>query len=175
MKRSFTLVEVLVSIALFSIILLFLYETLEVTKSTNNFYVKKLNTLVDTNNIKKIILSDISQSSLVEISKDENSNNILVIKTNNLYHNDFFKYVTYLVTQENNLLRIESLTKFDKKTISDKFFDSSYIDVLLKDIEVFKSSTNKDNIDIFSILIKQEKNTRLFFNTLKIYKTTTSN
>ena len=175
MKRSFTLIEVLVSIALFSIILLFLYQSLEVTKSTNNFYVKKLNTLIDTNNIKKIILSDISQSSLVEISKDENSNNILIIKTNNLYHNDFFKYVTYLVTQENNLVRIESLTKFEKKTLSDKFFDSTYIDVLLKDIEVFKTSSTKDNIDIFSILIKQKKNSRLFFNALKIHKTTVSN
>ena len=145
------------------------------TKSTNNFYVKKLNSLIDTNNIKKIILSDIAQSSLVEISTGENSNNILIIKTNNLYHNDFFKYVTYLVTEENNLVRIESLTKLDKKTLSDKFFDLSYIDVLLKDIEVFKSSSNKDNVDIFSILIKQEKNSRLFFNTLKIHKTISSN
>jgi len=174
MKKSFTLIEVLVSIALFSIILLFLYQSLEVTKTTNNFFENKIERLIDTNHIKKIILLDIAQSSSVEISQDGNSNNILIIKTDNLYHNTFYKYVTYLNTQENNLVRIESLTKFDKKTLSEKFFETSYLDVLLENTDAFKVSNHGISKDLFSIMIKQEKNKRIFFSTLKLSKTSTS-
>jgi len=171
MKKAFTLIEVLISIVLFTIVILFLYKTLDLTKDTNKFYSKHLDKVIEKNQIKKILIEDILESETITISTDNNENAILKLsKTTNIYHNKFNSYVTYLVTRENNLYRVESKTAFDEKKIGDSFFDDVYLDILLTKIEKFKVTTSSENKKIYAILLQQEKQDSVLFSALKIDK-----
>ena len=79
MKKSFTLVEVIISITLFAIIVLFLYETLDGTKKSNQFFNDKLVQKQDTNSIKKILFMDFIHElddGSIKIDKDNTNINI---------------------------------------------------------------------------------------------------
>jgi len=133
--------EILISITLFSIIILFLYGTLDITQKSNLFYSKQLEVKQENNRLEKIIFSDLINMKLdgtVVITEDKNKNNIITFQSNNSYHNPFYKNITYLITRENNLVRIESKDIFDSLKLEDSFFDYSYIDILKKNIKKMK-------------------------------------
>ena len=139
MKKSFTLVEILISISLFSIIILFLYQSLDITTKSNDFYTLKLEDKQKQNNIKKILFLDFTfETNSSVVSEDSDKNSIISFKSTNTYHNPFYENITYMVSKEKNLLRIESYTKFDKLKLDDNFFDTSYIDILDSNITKFK-------------------------------------
>ncbi|MEA3290246.1 MAG: prepilin-type N-terminal cleavage/methylation domain-containing protein [Campylobacterota bacterium] len=144
-RKAFTLVEILVSITLFSIIVLFLYQTLDITKQSNDFYTKHLDEKQLQNHIKKILFMDImhSKENSVKISKDKDNNTILTMETTNTYHNPFFNHITYLLI-DGELIRMETKVKFDRKKLNDSFFSNSYIDILQTKVDKFKAVIQKD-------------------------------
>ncbi|WP_419768891.1 PulJ/GspJ family protein [Arcobacter sp.] len=168
MKKAFTLIEILISITLFSLILVFLYKSLDLTKQSNFFYEKKLNTLESSNRLKSILYEDIAKAKNIEITFDRSSNTILKIQTKDMYHNPFYKYVTYIISQDKNLLRIESLYKFNEREVLDSFFNDAFVDKLDSDILKFKVSQSKENKKIYSILLEKKDKPIVFFNTLTI-------
>lgn len=137
--KGFTLVEILVSIALFSIIVLFLYQTLSITTTSNEFFSQKLEDAQNENQLKKILFLDFinQKNSQITINEDTHKNTLLMLQTNNLYHNPFYIYVTYMLSKNGNLLRIESKNPFNKETLRDDFFDNSSIDIVRGDIQKF--------------------------------------
>ena len=143
-KKSFTLIEMLISITLFSIIVIFLYQALHVTKTSNKFYSNKLKQLESKSNIKKLMFLDIinSKQNSIHISSDKNDNTILTLETTNLYHNNFFVNVTYLLSRDNKLMRIESKDRF-KKDNTYQLEDNSYIDILENNISKFVVTIDK--------------------------------
>jgi len=161
-KRAFSLVEVLVSITLFSIILIFLYDTLDITAKSNHFYSEKLEDKQKNNNIKKIIFSDFinKDDNNISIVLDKNKNSILSLSTNNTYHNPFHNNITYLITQEDSLVRIESKKKFDKKKLNDDFFDDANIDIL--DDKIKKLKIKEEKKKIYFYLEYKDKTKMLF-------------
>ena len=162
MKKSFTLMEILISITLFSIIILFLYGTLDITQKSNLFYSKQLEVKQENNRLEKIIFSDLINMKLdgtVVITEDKNKNNIITFQSNNSYHNPFYKNITYLITRENNLVRIESKDIFDSLKLEDSFFDYSYIDILKKNIKKMKIHKG-ENINFY---IEFENKKKLIF------------
>jgi prepilin-type N-terminal cleavage/methylation domain-containing protein len=140
MKKSFTLIEVMISIVLFSIIILFLYQTLDITKKTNQFYSKKLEIKQDENRLKRLFFDDFinKQNNNIKILKDQRDNNILSLSTSNTYHNPFFTNITYLLSKDGKLIRIESLKPFDINKLDYGFFDMAFIDIIYKDIKMIK-------------------------------------
>ena len=62
-KKAFTLLEVLISITIFSIIIIFLYQSLEITQKSNNFYSDKLELKQDDNSLKKMFFLDFIHTS----------------------------------------------------------------------------------------------------------------
>ncbi|RLA82808.1 MAG: hypothetical protein DRG78_06170 [Epsilonproteobacteria bacterium] len=166
--KSFTLVEILISISLFSIIVLFLYQSLDITQTSNQFYSKKLNQKQDINNMKKIFFLDLihsldKSSTIIEIDSDKNS--IAKINSTNYYHNPFYNNITYLVTKDRNLVRIESLKPFIKDKLDDSFFENSYIDILDNNITKFKVSRNtiESQDDKIAIYIEKENEDNIIF------------
>ncbi|MEA3352816.1 MAG: prepilin-type N-terminal cleavage/methylation domain-containing protein [Campylobacterota bacterium] len=137
--KAFTLVEILISITLFSIIILFLYETLNITQKSNDLYSEKLSEKQNSNIIKKIIFFDLMHNDKTSLllSKNNDEQTTLSMKTTNTYHNPFFQHITYLLSK-GELIRVESKKKFDIKKLNDDFFKDSYIDVLDRDIKKFK-------------------------------------
>jgi len=160
-KKSFTLIEILISISLFSIIILFLYQSLNMMTNSNAFYSKKLDTKQKENNIKKILFLDIINKELnssdVVFLKDRDENSILNFKTTNTYHNPFYQNITYMVSSNKNLLRIESKNKFEKEKLNDVFFDTSYIDIIDQNISKFKANQQNEKISIYIQKLNKDK------------------
>ncbi|RXJ68323.1 hypothetical protein CRV08_08715 [Halarcobacter ebronensis] len=170
MKKGFTLIEIIVSISLFMILLLFLYHSLNVTKSSNNFYETKLDNLNKINSFKSILYEDIAQSSNVEIFFDAKGESILKLISSNLFHNLFYKHITYVLNKKGELIRIESFDKFNEKELLDSFFDEAYLDIVFNDIDKFKITPSKSNQNIYSIFLRKKNGEIVFFNTLSISK-----
>lgn len=173
MKKSFTLLELLISISIFSIIIVFLYKTLDQTKYSNILFSKKQETLKESNHLHNILLEDVTESnSTPTVTPDKNKNSIVKINTSNTYHDAFFNNVTYLVGNTKKLLRIESekvFTELEAKNID--FYRNAYIDVLLEDIEYFELKNDGNN---YNFVIKQKGKNRVIYNTF-IVKSVSSN
>ena len=166
MKKSFTLLELLISITLFMIIVVFLYKTLDQTKHSNNLFSNKQEILKQSNNLHNIFLEDIAQASTVSVSYDKNKNAIVKIVTANTYHNAFFNNVTYLIGNTKELIRVESEKAFNPlQPLENDFYDYAFIDILLNDIEHFDLKNSGIN---YNFVIKQKNKERVFFNTYKL-------
>lgn len=166
MKKSFTLLELLISITLFFIIVVFLYKTIDQTKHSNNLFSEKEQALKEANHLHNIFLEDIAESSNITITSDKNKNSIIKIVTNNTYHNAFFKNITYLINSSKKLVRIESYEVFNElQPMTLDFEVNSYIDILLEDLEFFELKNSGVN---YNFLLKQKDKDRNFFNTYKI-------
>lgn len=166
MKKAFTLLELLISITIFLILIVFLYKTIDQTKHANNLFFKKEERLKELNHLHNIFLEDIAEASSVNILLDKNKNSIVKIVTNNTYHNSYFNNVTYLINSTEKFIRIESLEAFNEnESINVAFFENSYIDVLIENIEYFEAQNSGSNYNFF---IKQKNREREFFNMYKI-------
>ena len=171
MKKSFTLLELLISITLFMIIVVFLYKTLDQTKHSNKLFSNKQEVLKESNHLHNIFLEDIAETSKVDVIYDKNKNAIVKINTYNTYHNAFFNNVTYLINSSEELIRIESKDKFPEKDArKDDFYNDAFIDILLEDVEYFDVKNSGNN---YAFVIKQKNKERVFFNTYKIRDNTT--
>lgn len=171
MKKSFTLIEVVISITLFSIVLIFMYKTLDMTNFTNNIFEKKVKANKKINDFKDIIIEDILESS--EVTNDILLNDfyILKIKTTNMFHNDFYKYVYYLVSKENKLYRLESMDTIDFQNFSLNSIKNVYVDLLIDNVEKFDKAefrqVYKNNLAV-TILFKQKNKNHFFINSIQM-------
>ncbi|MCG3675306.1 prepilin-type N-terminal cleavage/methylation domain-containing protein [Aliarcobacter butzleri] len=165
MKKAFTLLEIIISITLFSILMIFLYKTIDQTEYSNQLFNQKEVNLRKSNALHNIFLEDIAESSSISISTDKNKNSIVKIVSNNTYHNVFYTNITYLIGSSKTLVRIESLEAFQEESISSNFLDNSYIDVLLDNVEYFEAK-NKDTNYIF--VIKQKLQERKLYTMYKL-------
>ncbi len=157
-KKGFTLIEVMVSITIFSIVIVFLYQSLNLSKTFNETFTKHLNNYISIYDLEKIIFEDILETKgEISIKTDKNDNTIFQItQSNNTYHDPFNKYITYLLSNNNKLIRIESKEKFDITKSKNAFLEkqNTYIDIVAKDIEKFKILNNIKNSKAFTIYIK---------------------
>ena len=166
MKKSFTLLELIISITLFMIIVVFLYKTLDQTKHSNKLFSNKQNILKESNHLHNIFLEDIAEASNITVSYDKNKNAIIKITTSNTYHNAFSNKITYLIGASKELIRIESKDKFPKEDArKENFYENAFIDILLDEIEYFELKNDADN---YIFVIKQKNKERVFYNTYKI-------
>ncbi len=165
-KKAFTLLEVVISITIFMIILVFLYKTLDNTKLSNNKFVQHIDKKIEFNNLYKILTEDIAESKgIIELSKDRDKNSILIFKSNNTYYDSFFTNITYMISSSNKLIRIESFEKFQKQKSSVEFYEKSFIDILLDDIEKFIVLKKDDKVEF---IIKQKDKEKMIFSTFKM-------
>ncbi len=166
MKKSFTLLELLISISIFMIMVIFLYKTIEQTKYSNNSFSKKEKLLKEFNHLHNLFLEDIAEASNINISVDKEKNSIVRIVTNNTYHNPYFNNITYFLSPSKKLLRIESLEFFnEQEPLNINFFENSFIDILQENIESFEAKNNNVN---YIFYIKEENKERKLFNMYKI-------
>jgi hypothetical protein len=161
-KKSFTLIEVLVSIGLFSIIVFFLYQTLHTTRFSNKIFSTKVEQHLNKIKLTKLIIKDFLLSTKVNISYDNEKNGIIMLQTSNTYHNAFYHNIVYLVTKKANLVRLESGKEFNKFKLNDNYFDQTYIDYIAKDIKQFKIARKKDK-SAYIIYIKYQDQTDMIF------------
>jgi len=162
-KSSFTLIEILISISLLAIIVVFLYQTLDIVKKNSIFFGKKVAIQNNKTRLKKMFFKDIiqAQSSQTKLVENRDKQSIFMIKTSNIYHNKFYQYVTYILSKKNNLIRIESKNKFNKNKLFDDFFNTAYIDTVATDILKFK--VTKKTTNSYAIYLKFKDKTNIMF------------
>ena len=168
-KKSFTLMEILISITLFVVIILFLYESLNINEKSNQFFHKKLVEKVEKVEIKKIFFKDIINSISLKNSIVTNIDKevIFSLYSSNSYHNAFYKNITYFISKENNLLRIESLKKFNKNKMDETFFRKSYIDTIAFDVKKFKVIKKDKHQYIIYLKFKDESDMMFTFKSMR--------
>lgn len=164
---GFTLLEVLISVALFSIIILFLYQTIDINEKSNNFYEEKLTTYKNQDDLKFIIYEDIlNNTNNIEtnttkiIQNDKNNNTILRLRTDNTFHNPFFNNITYFLGKDGELFRVETKDYFNTENLYEVLKDS-YIDIVFSDVEKFRV-VKKENENKFTVYIKFQNGEKTF-------------
>ena len=161
MKKSFTLLEVIISIGIFSILMIFFYKTLDQVSFSNNIFKEKEKSLYSNNRIYKIMLEDTLESSKVEVLEDKNKNSVLKLISTNTFHNPSYKNITYLIDASNTLVRIESKLEFLLDKTSSEFYKDIYVDKIKDEVIIFSIISIKKDI---KIAIKQENRSLEYLN-----------
>ena len=154
LKKSFTLVEVIISIVILGIMFTYLYTTINSTKKLNANYITKSDVIKDEKQIFKLFNLDFAQIiGSVKITHSKKYD-VVVFKTKNSIYQIIEPTVTYFVSKKDKaLIRVESLKpfSFDVKEKVDKVF--LYADILVSDTISFKAS-HKDGF--ISILFRSK-------------------
>lgn len=167
--KSFTIIELLISIIIFSFIIFVAFESL----NSLNLFNTKLNENIEQNFQKEkeieLFINDFENSNFLDITTIDNTFDFIYIKTNNsLYglYNPFVYYYIYEDKKEkkkNTLYRIETKFQlslnsnfrikelFQKEDIylteKDRGFKNFYIDKLIDNLEIFKIQERKSNYE----------------------------
>ena len=143
MKRAFSLIEILIAILIFTFIVLSLYKIIDIAKIDIDATSHKIQTQVQINHNKSILMEDFLESTKINIdTRGESSLARLV--TNNTYHNPLFNNVMYIL-EKKTLYRLESLKTVSKESINNMDNRNIFVDVLYKNIENFLIEKGKNN------------------------------
>jgi len=165
-KKAFSLLETVISITILMILMVFFYKTLDNTNLTNSIFKEHLDKRQKFNHIYKLILEDIAESKAdIRIQTNKNKNAIIFFKSNNTYHNSNYSNITYLISNSKSLMRIESLESFEKTKLDMNFFEKSYIDELILEVQKFVVLKKEDK---YVFIIKTQKKEEIIFSTFKI-------
>jgi len=137
--RGFTLVEVLVSIAILGVLFTFLSNTIGTTKKLNEPYLKNANNIYNESKVFKLMVRDFSQTVGAPAIIYGKKYDIVRFQTKNSIYNIIEPYVTYLVSKKNlSLIRTESLEKYDIYKKDDIYKEFIYGDILATKTNSFK-------------------------------------
>jgi len=147
MKKSFTLIEVIISIIIFSIIMIFMSNVIDSLNSS----VKTLNHNYNKNRFNsytiKTLYTDILNSDYITLKNKNKNYSILYLKTSNSLYNIAMPYVIWYVSKKDNtLMRLESSKKINLPIKEDK---NILLDRFLNNIKIFKIYKNKNKYFIF--------------------------
>ena len=144
MRRAFTLMELMVSIALIVLIALFLFGAIANMKRSNETLLKHDASQSKRDKIFNLLYRDILCSSERNITKTGNKHyTLLNLRTGNSLHETTMPYVLYYVHREKNrLIRLES-AKSIELPVKYEQLHSIKADVLIEDVDDFSVYTNE--------------------------------
>ena len=154
MRKAFTLIEMMISVVILSIIMLFLYESYAALNRSNSFYAKKVE-LIQTQQLKKEVVFDDFSMALyksVNILNQERNEDVIFMQSSNSLHKRHNPYIAYIL-KDKKLYRLESLKKFEEYPLTS---DSDFVVDLIGDAEgfrVYKDTKKTENITYENYLI----------------------
>lgn len=157
MKKGFTLIEMLVSISILSIMMVFLYKSYATLNISNEIYKVEANDLVSMDSIKKTLFLDFSLASYqsIKIENQEKKEDVIFMQTSNSNHRNYNPYVSYIVKND-TLYRLESLKPYFGYPLDT--YDEFSVDTIgdVDTFRVYKSTKMINNIvsEIYLIHIK---------------------
>ncbi len=173
MKRAFTLLELMISVALISLIFIYLYGAIDSLKFTNEFYQEKNRALSIREKFLTTIYKDIifaKSSDISFLDKDSKEFSILKIDNskNSLYNIKNPNIIWFVSRKDDTLIRLESKDKI-KLPLEEKSIYSIYLDKVVtncKAFRVYKSS----NGNSFMIYLKDNQIKPIIFEFNKLTK-----
>jgi prepilin-type N-terminal cleavage/methylation domain-containing protein len=137
MKRSgFTLMEMMVSVTILSIMMVFLYKSFSEMKNTNLFFQTKAGVLESYLEKKKTVFLDFSLAHFgsVKILNQDKYTDVVFMQTSNSLYGRINPYVAY-IKKEDALYRLESLLPF---TIYPLNVDADFFGEKLGEVKSFR-------------------------------------
>jgi len=157
MKKSFTLIEVLVSITILSIIVVVMSQVISSVRISKDILQTTYKQSQQYDLAVKLLYNDIVNAGYINIVNDNKNYSILEIRTKNSIYNIPYPYVLYYVSKKNNtLIRLSSAHPISIPVTYE--FENFYILPLLNKVKIFKiySKSNK-------YLIYLQKNKPFYF------------
>lgn len=137
--KAFTLVEILISIAILGILFTFLSKTINTTKHLNKPYIEKSKSINRESKVFILIVKDFSEMVGVPSIIYGKKYDIVRIQTKNSIYNIIQPYITYFVSKKDlALIRTESLEKYDIYKKNDIYKEYIYGDILSTNTQSFK-------------------------------------
>ena len=160
MKKSFTLIEILISIIIVSILFLAMSNVINQFKGTKNTLKNEYLKNIQQSLITKVLYYDLLNAKSIKIinSKYKNFIQLYLQTKNSLYHFDMPYVVWYVSKNNNTLMRIENKNKI-KLPNNNAFF----IDKFTNNIKIFKIYKKQDKLFIYLQIDKKP----LFFEMVK--------
>lgn len=140
-RKGFTLIELMVSISILSIMMVFLYKSYASLNKSNSFYKGELNSIKSEKLIKRIIYMDFSlaMSNSTQVLNQTTNEDVVFLQSANSVHNRYNPYIAYLV-KDKKLYRLESLKPFKEYPLdSESEFSGDYLGKV-KSFRVYKNS-----------------------------------
>lgn len=111
-RHAFTLIEMMIAITLFSVVMIFLYQSMATLDKSNQFYSDKLHSISTEQSLFKTLYLDLSLSepNSGEINNINRDEDMLFLQTSHVVHTHVMPYIVYFV-KDKHLYRVESATK----------------------------------------------------------------
>ncbi len=139
-RNGFTLVELLISIALFGLIATFLFGTIDHLRKQQTFFQEKEAILAKKNMIMSLLRSDIDRALSVNVSPtvSRDYDTVSIIGSNHSLYGVDHPYVVWLILKvDNALIRLESPTPIKLPIHSDERY-LVHSDLIAKQCELFR-------------------------------------
>jgi prepilin-type N-terminal cleavage/methylation domain-containing protein len=166
-RKAFTLIELMISISILSIMMLYLYQSYASLNRSNVIVEKEVEGLLGTQKLKKVLFLDftLALSQSVLIQNRETNEDFVFLQSTYSIHKRFNPYIAYIV-KENKLYRLESLKKFQTYELSaDSVFDVDFIGKV-DSFRVYKSSSSEKESYLLDVDFKNMEDLILKVNVL---------
>jgi prepilin-type N-terminal cleavage/methylation domain-containing protein len=108
MRKSFTLIEMLIAITIFSFIYLVMSDTLGKLKHSEDFIKRHYKKFDKKEKILKTLYMDMLKATFIKVVQRDNRFSTLYLRTENSLYNLSYPFVLWYVTGNGNLIRVES-------------------------------------------------------------------
>jgi len=161
MRKAFTLIELMISIVILSIMMLFLYKSYAELNKSNKILQDEVQEITKIELLKKVIYLDYTQTlksdsnTTIEIINQDKKEDVVFFQTRNSIHNRINPYVAYFI-KEKKLYRLESLKRFREYPLG---ADSEFIADELGSVESFRVYSSKEkskNLYLVHIMFKDK-------------------
>ncbi|SFV50705.1 hypothetical protein MNB_SM-4-438 [hydrothermal vent metagenome] len=166
-KSAFTLIELLISIVILSILMLFLYKSYANLNRSNTLLHEEVQKISKIQKIKKTILMDFTSAINVNILSQDTKTDIGFLQSRHSLHLRINPYIAYIV-KDKILYRIES---FKPLTEFPLVADSEFIAEELGQVKIFriyKATDTKINLYLVHLLFEDKQEILLKLNPLGV-------
>lgn len=172
LKKAFTLLELLISIVILSIMIIYLYNSYASLNLSNANLKNETKSIENIEQIKRVVYMDFlnafgKKASAIKIENREKDEDFVSLQTTNSLHRKINPYVSYIV-KEKKLYRLESSKPITNYDISiDNNFISDYLGEV-KTFQIYKSSDKSNNLYLVYIDFTSLKEVLYLVNALNI-------
>ncbi|PHS56731.1 MAG: hypothetical protein COB17_08480 [Sulfurimonas sp.] len=167
-RSAYTLIELLISVSILSIMIVFLYKSYSTLNISNKIYANELDKIKSHQIKKKIIFSDFSLiiDKDIKVLNQDKHMDIVYFQSSNSIHKRYNPYISY-IAKNNKLYRLESLKKFKEyPLLNDSVYDVDYFGEI-NDFRVYQSKEKKDTnstkIDSYLIDVNFKKEEEILY------------
>lgn len=144
-RAAFTLIELMISITLLSLMMIFLYQSYASLNKSNTLYTQESQKIVKEDKIKEILYLDYSLAlhDTIKIIHQEKNEDVVFFQSSNSLHKNYNPYIAY-VKKEDTLYRLESLSKFKEYPLTP---ESKFVVDELGEVNSFRVYKSKKKSD----------------------------